>query len=458
MPKLHAFFILKKNFLLASLLLASAVIIMTGVASAATTGITSGFAPPGLGNQYIYIPANETNCIAPTLLCPGNGLLTQSGYTGVPTNNGFYIEQFPSSNYSTTNVLTLTFSNNIAVTGSYLITQASTTGNSCQLQLDGNPPLNSYKVPLKPNQLVYNAASQPLYYYAYVTAGKLQGEFFTIVANDINSVTIPTDGYQITTKDIASITVQPYWSLSMLFPASQSTISFIPTTNSSNVMTTLTLSKTDGSSQAEGGPTFYFDSSITNWVNTLNPNVAAGDTPVQPGQYLYLKNTGSNSYPLNVWVAGTALTNPFSLSIITSPSEATYNYFVLPRNTSYHLSQFGFNSSNFKQSPSIPPPILKTYDQIQIDNGHGSVLGTYFMYAKKWYSANSALEYKPVDPLFESGTVFSVVKAPTTTPSYMVTNYYNGLSMVQSPKLGPVNINPPPVPNSPITPSHMGGD
>ena len=438
-----------KRFLSASLLLACAV---------GASGANTGIATPGLGNQYIYVPANETTCIAPTLLCPGSGLLTQSGYTGVATNNGFYIEQFQSPNYNTSNILTLTFSNNIAVTGSYQITRATTTGSSCQLQLAGNPPLNSYTAPLKSNQLVYNPTNQPLHYYVYVKAGLLQGQTFPIVANDKNSVTIATAGYQITAKSMTGIMIQPYWSLSMLFPASQSMISFIPTTNSSNVMTTLTLSQTNGSLPSDGRPSFYFDSSITNWVNIANPGVAAGDTIILPGQYLRLKNTGSNNYPLNVWIPGTVLTNPFSLKILTSPEGITYTHYVLPRNTSYLLSQFGFNSSNFTPSPTIPPPPLQNYDQILIDDGHGSVLYTYFMYRKKWYNANPALEYKPVNPLFVPGTVFVVSKARTTTPSYSVTNYYNGPTKARPSSLGPVNINPPPVPNSPIAPSHQGGD
>ncbi len=447
----------------ASLLIASTLLLRPAVAQKV------GVADPALGTQYVSVPANETTVIAPANLCPGNGLLTQSGFTSYPTDvptTGFYIEQFPNSNFNSTNAITLTLGNNLAVTGSFQITQTATTGNSCQLQLAGNPPLNSCNVPLQYNQLAYDGTDQPITYYAYVTAGKLAGKYFTILSNTEKSINIASQSdsqsYRITSGDITGILIQPYWTLSLLFPASQATISFIPTTNSSNVMTKLVLSLTNGSALNESGPSFYFNSQINNWVSTTNPSVAAGDTIIPPGNYLYLQNTGTNSYPLKVSIPGAVLTDTFCFSLLTSATKNSYTYHVLPRNTPYLLSDYGFNNSNFKQSPKLPPPLSHDYDEILIDNGHGGILATYFMYNNRWYSADSTGKYLPVDPSLAAGTVFAVKKVATTQPICTVTNYANynyttsHLPSYQDfERVGP---SPTPVPGGPVPPTGQGGD
>jgi len=446
-----------------SLLVASTLLLRPAVAQKV------GIGDPPLGVQYFSVPANETTLIAPANLCPGNGLLTQSGFVGYPTDvpaSGFYIEQFPNSNFSSDNAITLTMGNNLAVTGSFQITQTAITGTNCQLQLAGNPPLDSYNVPLQFNQLAYAGTNQPITYYAYVTSGNLAGRYFTILSNTGKSLIIDpkseSQSYRITLGDITGIRVQPYWTLSLLFPASQATISFIPTTDSSNIMTQLVLSQINGSGLNESGPSFYFSSQINNWVSTSNPSVSAGDTIIPPGHYVYLQNTGTNNYPLKVSIPGAVLSDTFCFSLPTSPTRDFFSYYVLPRNTSYLLSNYGFNSSNFKQSPTLPPPDSLDFDKILIDNGHGGVLATYFMYNNLWYSLNPADRYLPVNPSLASGTVFAVQKVATNQPICTVTNYANynyTTSQVPSPSVFQrVDPHPTPGPNAMVPPTGQGGD
>lgn len=376
-------------------------------ATAQQTGVTA----PSMGNQYIYIEPGNTTCVAPRFLCTGAGILTQGGVTTNvvygTNNNEVVTEQMTNGQ-----IATLSFSNNYATGGNFAVTAVTPTnaGGSINyiLKLAGNPPRNAGGVPLKPNQYSYVAGVQPVTYYALVTAGKFKGDYFTVQGNSSNSLLIDPEGLGINSKDISAVSLLPFWSLSSLFPPSQATVSFIPTTNASNVMTKVVISPpvTYGTQQPQdAGQSYYFNAGISNWVSATNPSVPAGDAVIPPGAYVYVQNTGSNSYPLHEFISGSVLANQFNFFFSTSRTSSVTSYFSLPRNSSYPIGQIGFNDSNFTQSTGTG--IAQRNDQLIIDNGHGGVAAVYYRFKNQWYNTDNPV---PTNPVFPAGTVFGLKK------------------------------------------------
>ena len=413
----------------------------------------SGFSIVTLGNQYIYIEPSNTTCVAPQFLYTGSGLLTQSGIT---TNTVYGVTEAVTNG----EIAYLSFSNNYAIGGPFTVSLVSTNGSNAFFTLVGNPPKNSYGVPLINNQYQYAGASQPNTYYALVTAGNQKGNFFTVVSNTTNRIMVDNQGLKLVSKDVQAINLLPYWTLSALFPSSQATTSFIPTASPSNVMTRIVISPptTTGTNQPQqAGESYYFNASLTNWVSATNPTVSAGDAVIIPGAYVYVQNTGSNCYPLYEFSSGTLLTNQFNLYFTSSSSNSVISYFSLPRSSAYPIAQIGFTDANFTQSITKSP--LARNDLLIVDNGHGAVGATYYRYKNQWYNASS--DALPTNPVFAAGTVFGVKKPASKNASTLLVNKDNipqvkgGAPASLFNRPAPV---PTPAPGSPFNTPNTGGD
>lgn len=372
-------------------------------AAAPQRGVTS----PSLGTQYIYIAPNTTTVVAPQYLYAGAGLLTQGGTTldvVYGTNNPEVVtEQMIDGE-----IATLTLANNYATGGNFIVTQVTEGDPVSTLRLAGNPPTNAGGIPLNAQQYAYAEGIQPVTYYVLVTAGKMKGEFFSVQGNTADTLLIYTAGFSVSAKDIKAVNLLPYWSLSSLFPPSQANISFIPTTDTSNVMTKLVINPPVilGPEQPQVvGKSYYFSASLGTWVSVDNPSVPAGDTVLPPGGYIYFQNTGSGSFPLRVFISGSVLADPFRFYLVSSRNVSTASTFALPRNTPYSIDEMGFNNSNFAQSRGTGSSQRK--DELIVDDGHGGVAAVYYRYKNKWYNTDSPV---PVTPVFAPGTAFGVKK------------------------------------------------
>lgn len=315
----------------------------------------------------------------------------------------------------TTNIIAPQFQR--APVASFHVTSIVATATTADLTLRGKPPLDSYGVPLLQDQYKFDSTYQPDVYYALVTAGKARGSFFTVITNSPVSITIGLEGVALTNKDIKAVEVRPYWSLDTLFPASQANLSFIPTTESSGIMTQLIVSPLvlpDGSTPQQFAPSYYFNAATNSWADVTTPSINVGNTIVRPGQYLYAKNTGTNSFPLHTYISGSVLESQFILPIATGGSVLT-TCFALPRTSDYKLSEIGFDNTNFAQSPD--KSALGNKDLLIVDDGHGGVAATYYRYKNQWYDASNDIH--PTDPTFPAGTAFGIRKAsssPATGP------------------------------------------
>ena len=311
------------------------------------------------GQQYIAVAAQETAVVAPEFQPPSVALLS--------------------------------------------ISSVSTSGNSTTLNLVGEPPLDAYNAPVLAD--AYNRNVYPVYY-AMVTAGSSTGTFYNVISNTASQIVIDTHGETLSSVNITSIDVRPYWTLETLFPASGAGAAFIPTRNTENIMTKLILSPVTVSGAQipqNQGQKFYFSHSVKNWVSESDPTVSAGAVTVPPGRYLYMQNTGIGSFSIDAYFAGTVLKTPFRITLYSSPTEDLKTVFALPRASSYLLSDLGLNDENFSSSTSGS---LK--DLLFIGDSDVKSLGTYYRSGANWYAVGSAI---PVNPIIYSGTAYAVKKA-----------------------------------------------
>jgi uncharacterized protein (TIGR02597 family) len=293
----------------------------------------------------------------------------------------------------------------------FSVSNVSTSGNSTTLTLVGDPPLDAYNAPV-----LADAYSKKVYpvYYALVTAGLSTGSFYSVVSNNATQIVIDTQGETLSSTNIKSIDLRPYWTLETLFPASGAGAAFIATSSDSNIMTKLILSPTtvtDGENPQSEGQKFYFSSSVCNWVRDTEPAISAGAVPVPPSRYLYLQNTGTGSFSIDAYFAGTVLKTPFRVHLYSSQDQTIYTLFALPRASSYILSEIGFDSANFSST-----------DLLLVGGAQAGVSQTYYKSGANWYALGSQV---PVDPAIASGTAYAVIKASNAVGNKTVLNINN---------------------------------
>jgi uncharacterized protein (TIGR02597 family) len=378
-----------------------ALLTVAGISSllAAQSGVTE----TTVGSQYIWAGAGSVSTIV----------------TFDATNSTY------STNYSTnTNVTVVAPEFQPSAVGSFVISSVATNTTNAILSLVGNPPVDSYGVPLATNEFKYAGSNQPNTYYTIVTDGSLSGTVFTVVSNGTNSITVITGSVPLKNGSIRAVELRPYWTLATMFPANMATNSFVPTTNSTNVMTRLIIAPAfvvGVNSPQQSSPSYYFNASLTNWVNSTNPTVSAADTIVPPGSYIYFQNDGGNlSYPVNIYLSGTSLKGLFRTPIYGSTNLIS-TCISLPRSSPYKLSQIGLNDSNFTQS--LNKSTLGRNDTLVIDNGHGKSGGVYYKFRNQWYKVGD--DAFSSDPTLAPGSAFRIAKPPSASGTSVLVNTNN---------------------------------
>jgi len=297
------------------------------------------------------------------------------------------------------------------------VSSVVTSGSTATLSLAGSV--------LTANAFQYVSGTQPKTYYALVTAGNLNGTYFTIVSNAVDKITVNLDGLTASSSDITSVEVHPYWTLNTLFPSSDANVSFVPSSSTILKRTQLLLPDSNGSGINRAvTKSFFYLNSLSDWVSTTATSVKAGDTIIPPDQYLIHRNTGGTPSNLTQTVAGSLLISQFTTYLSTLSTGQNDNYISIARATDYTLSQLGFTDSNFTQSPS---KILKR-DQLLVYSTTGSGINraptkTYFKYNGAWYDSTSVTT--SVDPVIPAGSALCVRKYASDGFDKPLTNLSN---------------------------------
>jgi uncharacterized protein (TIGR02597 family) len=264
------------------------------------------------------------------------------------------------------------------------------------------------------NGFQYVANTQPKTYFALVTAGTLTGTTFRVVSNGTGDLVVARDGLTVVSADITAIELRPYWTLNTLFPSADSSVSFTPSTgvNSLSRRTQLVLPNFVGLGINRAPATLYFyNPTLADWVSTTVTGAKAGDTIIEPGQYIVHRNTGGTPVELNATAVGGLLTKSDSIYLATLSSASNDNPMALPRASDYLLSAIGFTDANFLQSTGKNS--LTRKDQVLVYDTTGTGINRapskiYFKYLGAWYDTSST--GTPVDPTIPAGSAIVVRK------------------------------------------------
>jgi len=264
------------------------------------------------------------------------------------------------------------------------------------------------------NGFQYVANTQPKTYFVLVTAGTLTGTTFRVVSNGTGDLVVARDGLAVVSADITAIELRPYWTLNTMFPSADSGVSFTPSTGTTTVArrTQLVLPNFVAMGINRAPSTLYFyNPTLADWVSTGATTVKAGDTIVEPGQYIVHRNTGGTPVELNATVVGGLLTKSDSIYLATSSSAANDNPMALPRASDYLLSAIGFTDANFLQSTG--KTTVARRDQVLVYSTTGAGINRapskiYFRYAGAWYDTSSTTT--AVDPTIPAGSAIVVRK------------------------------------------------
>ncbi len=332
-----------------------------------------GFSAATMGSQYLLMPPASDSVVAPQFLRPIAAVFS---------------------------ITSLTLTNNATL---------------ATLALAGDPPLDSYGVPLSENRFQYASGTQPETYFALVTSGKRTGTIFLVASNTATTVTVDAGGLPLAAADIKAIEIHPCWTLRSLFPPAQTDISFVSSPDGdpdvsaiANVSPTL-VSIPDFAGSGTSRPvsaSYFFNDKIGDWATTDAPAVAAGDTFITPGEYVIVTNEGSSSFPLHEYIAGAAFYKDFTFFLATLANAAQDTYLAIPRASDYKITEIGFSDANFVQSTSKSNGGRN--DLLIVSDATGAAAATYYRYKNQWYdTSNDAFSTNPAIP---AGTALTVQK------------------------------------------------
>jgi uncharacterized protein (TIGR02597 family) len=161
-------------------------------------------------------------------------------------------------------------------------------------------------------QWVYVAVTQPLTYYVEFTSGQLKGLYYKIVDNGSNTLTLDTEGDDLTNHPINgapaalaagdSFKIRPYWRIRDVFEnAGVPTIEPRPAFNVPKDDILIPDYIAVGINKAASAAFYYLDNGVpaeSGWRSTASPVDDRGDTILRPNEAFILRRR--NALPLSI--------------------------------------------------------------------------------------------------------------------------------------------------------------
>ncbi len=221
---------------------------------------------------------------------------------------------------------------------SFVGTVASASGNV--LMISGSPGWTT-------NQFVYVLGTQPNRYYALLgsaaTANPKEGHTYTITANSASTLTVDTTADDLTGVPAnTQVVIIPYWTPATLFPASDSGISFTPTTSPPTYQTLLRVPNYAATGiNLPYSSEYYFNSGA--WQR-VSPAGVGDDDPLLPDGYIVVRNSnGAPTLPLTN--LGAVLLRKISVPLLTAASPGQDNPLGIVRPLDVALNATGLSSA-----------------------------------------------------------------------------------------------------------------
>lgn len=290
---------------------------------------------------------------------------------------------------------------------SFVGTVSSASGNV--LTISGSPGWTI-------NQFVYVQGSQPNRYYALLgsaaTANPKEGHTYTITANSAATLTVDTTADDLTGVPAnTQVVIIPYWTPATLFPATDSGVSFTPTTSPPTYKTLLRVPNYAAVGiNLPYAAEYYFSSGA--WQR-ISPAGVGNDDPLLPDGNIVVRNSnGAPTLPLTN--LGAVLLRKISTPLLTAASPGQDNPLGIVRPLDVALNATGLSG------------VFGASDQLLVFNNAQAAFdktpsATYF-YDTRWRKVGDTTMADYGGDVISQGTGFIVRKVGGTAAFW--TNSY----------------------------------
>ncbi|MGC4071336.1 MAG: TIGR02597 family protein [Nibricoccus sp.] len=240
------------------------------------------------------------------------------------------------------------------------------------------------------SQFVYASGSQSNTYYAFIRSGAKEGNYYTIIANGTNTLTVDLAGDTLTgIVANEAISIIPYWTLGTLFPASDAGVSFIVTVSNPSPQTQILIPDlTSTGINLSVSKVYRYRSGSWKLVGGLNPSY--DDDILIPDSYFIVRNAATGTVFTQT---GSVVVKKTTTPLITNVGSKQDNSVALTRPIPVSLNDSGLISSGAFVASNPTGP--RTGDELLVvDNTttgiNKSVSAVYFYRNGAWRKVGAA--------------------------------------------------------------------
>ncbi|MES2310354.1 MAG: TIGR02597 family protein [Verrucomicrobiota bacterium] len=266
------------------------------------------------------------------------------------------------------------------------------------------------------NDFVYDSDVQPKTYALWIRSGALEGNYYTILKNQWETVTIDLNGKSLSGLNSGDkVAIIPYWTLGTLFPSSDVGVSFVASPSAVSRTTEILIPNQQGSDlTSQYDASYYFYNNAWRQVGQ-STSKSMNDVILTPDTFFIIRN---HNQATSLTIGGEILNTKMSLQLNVLTAGMQDNPVALIRPVPQKLNDLGLITSGvFVASPS---PVLRKDQLFVFDNGipglNKSPASTYYYYNGGWRKVGS-----PITTDFGNAVVFSsqysmmIRKFPTNT-------------------------------------------
>jgi uncharacterized protein (TIGR02597 family) len=268
------------------------------------------------------------------------------------------------------------------------------------------------------NKWAYSSGTQANTYFLLIRSGSREGDYFTIIGNGANSLTLDLQAGNLTGVSVGdTVAIVPYWTLATIFPGGEgihasptagnrSTEIFVPNISGQGI--NLTMSHT-----------YYFWNGA--WREVGMGAVVKNDEVFLPDMYIWVRHNIATSTELVA--LGSVIPTKWRLPVTRLASSKQDNILALPRPGGISLKASGLiESGAFKTSPTAGSRTdeLYVYDNSAIAKNK-TVAATYYYWNGGWRKVGFGTTDFGNDLVFAPGTgVILRASAAATSPDIWI--------------------------------------
>jgi uncharacterized protein (TIGR02597 family) len=259
-------------------------------------------------------------------------------------------------------------------------------------------------------QFVYAAAVQTNRYFIRITSGAAAGKFYTVVSNDLNTLTVDSGGDSLAIAPSDTITVEPYWTPSTAFPNGAGV--FASPTPGNRFTELLLPDTTSAGLNLSAAKVLFYYGGVWKQIGDANSH---NDDPLMPNSYFVVRHNVATNSTLTLF--GSVTPWKHAINLRTSSTTQQDNAIGLPRPVVVSLNDSGLiSSAAFIASPL---PGNRTDELLVFDNSiaqkNKSASSIYYFWNGAWRRVGGGSTDFGTTQVFTPGTGVIIRKGTNVT-------------------------------------------